>query len=35
MEIVSRLEIQSIPWLPSLEYDTVTFGADPKAKYEA
>ncbi len=34
MGIVSRLEIRSIPWLPSLEYDAVTFGAEPKAKYE-
>ncbi len=35
MGIVSGLKIQSIPWLPSLEYDAVTFGADLKAKYEA
>ncbi len=35
MRIVSWLEIQSIPWLLSLEYDAITFGADPKAKYEA
>ncbi len=34
MGIVSRLEIQSIPWLPSLEYDAVTFRAEPKAEYE-
>ncbi len=34
MGIVSRLEIQSIPWLRSLEYDAVTFRADLKAEYE-
>ncbi len=34
MEIASRLEIWSIPWLLSLEYDAVTFGAELKAKYE-
>ncbi len=34
MGIVSGLEIRSIPWLPSLEYDAVTFGAEPKAEYE-
>ncbi len=34
MRIASGLEIQSIPWLPSLEYDAVTFGAEPKAEYE-
>ncbi len=34
MRIASRLEIQSIPWLPSLEYDTVIFGAELKAEYE-
>ncbi len=34
MGIASGLEIRSIPWLPSLEYDTVNFGAEPKAEYE-
>ncbi len=34
MEVASGLEVQSIPWLPSLEYDAVTFGADLKAKYK-
>ncbi len=34
MGIVSGLEIRSIPWLLSLEYDAVTFGAEPKAEYE-
>ncbi len=34
MRIVSGLEIQSIPWLLSLEYDAVTFGAELKAEYE-
>ncbi len=35
MGIASRLETRTIPWLPSLEYDAVTFGADLKAEYEA
>ncbi len=35
MGIASGLKIWSIPWLLSLEYDAVTFGADWKAKYEA
>ncbi len=35
MEIASELKIWSIPWLPSLGYDAVTFGADLKAEYEA
>ncbi len=34
MGIVSGLKTQSIPWLPILEYDAVTFGAEPKAEYE-
>ncbi len=34
MEVVSGLEAQSIPWLPSLVYDAVTFGADPKTEYK-
>ncbi len=33
-ELASGLEIRSIPWLPGLEYDAVTFGAEPKAEYE-
>ncbi len=32
MEGASGLEVQSIPWLQSLEYDAVTFRADLKAK---
>ncbi len=31
MGIASRLEIRSIPWLLSLEYDAVTFGAETKS----
>ncbi len=34
MGIESRLKIRSIPWLPSLEYNTVTFRADLKTEYE-
>ena len=34
MEIASGLEVQSISWLLSLEYDAITFGADPKAEYK-
>ncbi len=34
MGIASGLEIRSIPWLPSLEYDAVTFRVEPKTEYE-
>ncbi len=34
MGIASRLEIRSIPWLLSLEYDAVNFRAELKAEYE-
>ena len=34
MEVVTGLKVQNIPWLLSLEYDAVTFGADLKAEYE-
>ncbi len=34
MKVASGLKVQSIPWLSSLEYDTVTFEADLKAEYE-
>ncbi len=35
MKVVHGLKVQSVPQLPSLEYDTVTFRADLKAEYEA
>ncbi len=34
MEVVSQLEVRSLPWLLSLENDAVTFGTDPKTEYE-
>ncbi len=34
MEIASGVGSRSISWLPGLEYDAVTFGADLKAEYE-
>ncbi len=34
MKVVSGLKVWSIPWLLSLEYNTVTFGADLKTEYE-
>ncbi len=34
MEVANGLKVQSLSWLLNLEYDTVTFGADLKAKYK-
>ncbi|KAK0218411.1 hypothetical protein EDD85DRAFT_797789 [Armillaria nabsnona] len=35
-KMISRAGLgnRSIAWLPGLEYDVVTFGADPKAEYK-